>query len=230
MLGEKWQWQLLVMIMCIYLPVAVYCSSFIDHKQALIKQLYHCGAIRVENTHIKNGQLSPIYFDMRAIISYPVLLHYLAETMQSMIAELNFDVVCGVPYGAIPLATAIALRGNYPMIMQRKQVKSYGTQKSIEGVFNLDALCLIVEDVITTGSSILETINVLEEGGLKVQDVIVIIDREQGGVTRVQKQGYTVHAVWTVSEIICVLRDAELITHEHYAVIKQFCTEQAANN
>ena len=200
-------------------------TLLMQQKRELIEQLYQCGAIKLETTRTKNGQLSPIYFDVRSVISYPATFRLLVQMVQTIISDLNVDVICAVPYGAVPLATASALYGNYPMIMQRKQAKTYGTQRIIEGMFHPGASCLVIEDVITTGSSILETIGILEHEDLTIHDVIVVIDREQGGVAHVQRQGYTVHAVCTLSEVITTLLDAGLITCEQYDTVKYFCAK-----
>src|SRR5207245_10513587 len=100
-----------------------------------------------------------------------------------------FDVLCGVPYTALPIATCLSLTQEIPMVMQRKEVKDYGTKKRVEGVFQKGQTCLIIEDVITSGSSIEETLKILQEEGLIVHDVAIVINREQGGKERLEKKG-----------------------------------------
>jgi len=198
-------------------------------KYELIKNLFHIGAIKIENMLLKSGEISPIYFDMRVIISYPDILKTVVEHLNNMVLPYDFDVVCGVPYAAVPLATGLAIRGDYPLIMQRKEAKLHGTKKLIEGVYKKNSTCAVIEDVMTSGSSILETIKILEEHELTVRDIFVIIDREQNGINNVQKHGYCVHPLFTTTEILQVLLAEHTITHQQFAIIKQFCANNQIN-
>lgn len=200
-----------------------YTSSTDEHVKESIKKLYECGAIVLENTRLKSGQMSPIYCDVRRVISQPHVLKNLAQNLCDQLQQCTFDVVCGVPYGAVPLATAVSLAGDCSMIMQRKEMKEYGTKKLIEGTFKQGDVCVVIEDVVTTGASVLETIHTLESQGLVVRDVLVVVDREQGGVINIHTEGYNVHVVYTLSQIALVLLDEGLITHQQYARIKQMC-------
>lgn len=91
------------------------------------------------------------------------------------------------------------------MIMARKEAKQHGLCNQIEGTYRVGMRVMVVEDVITTGSSILETVRILEEVGLQVTDVVVILDRQQQGVDHVQQCGYKVHALFTLDTIISTL-------------------------
>ncbi len=198
-------------------------------KVDLIKTLFGIEAIKIKDIQIKSGAISPIYFDMRLIISYPEVLKHIAIELKKLLSKYKFDIVCGVPYAAVPLATSVSLLGKYSMIMHRKEVKSYGTKKTIEGNYSQDNICAVIEDVITTGSSILETVKVLENNGLIINDIFVLIDREQNGVENVQKHGYKVHPLFTITEILQVLLAEKLITHNQFATIKQFCLDNKIN-
>jgi uridine monophosphate synthetase len=181
----------------------------------LITSLYRIDAIKFGEFTLKSGQSSKIYLDLRQIISYPDILHSVAEVLWKKIQSCHFNLICGVPYTALPIATCISLQYNVPMVMRRKEKKSYGTKQQIEGKFHSGQNCLIIEDIITTGSSILETADDLQGAGLKITDVAVLINREQGGEENVQKQGYKLHAVFTLQEIMnelltsSILREAE---------------------
>jgi orotate phosphoribosyltransferase len=196
-----------------------------EQKKSLIIALNDIGAVRLQNTKFRSGIISPLYIDLRTVISYPALLKSLAQSTQKLISSCTFDKLCAVPYAALPVTVATGLLGDYSMIMQRKEAKDHGTQKMIEGVFKKGEVCVVIEDVISTGGSILETIKILEREGLIVFDAIALVNWELGGMENVQKRGYTVHALYTISEIISVLLDEGIITHQQFAAIKQLCAE-----
>jgi len=176
-------------------------------KLEFIHQLYQIQAIRFGNFKLKSGQHSPIYLDLRQIISYPKLLTATADLLWSSLGdyEINLQHVCGVPYTALPIATCLSIKHNLPMLIRRKEIKNYGTKKIIEGVFEPFENCLIIEDVITTGSSVLETASELANVGLNVTDALVLIDREQGGKDILEKSGIKVHAAFNLTEILKIL-------------------------
>jgi len=189
----------------------------------LIIDLFKIGAIKMQAIQCKNGSVSPIYFDMRTIISYPEIFNQIAQAMHTLLTKTSFDLVCGVPYGAIPLASLTANLGKYSLIMPRKEIKAHGTKSLIEGAYQPQQVCAVIEDVVTSGSSILETIDGLTANGLIVKDVFVLIDREQNGVKNIQKRGYHVHTLFTITNILQNLLVAGLIDASQFATVQQFC-------
>lgn len=213
------------LLILLFFIVSLQAASLDSLKTDLVKQFYTIGAIKIENTTLKNSTVSPIYFDLRMIISYPEVLQLLARAMQQKIAQESFDCICAVPYAAVPLTAAIAFSGNHSMIMQRKEAKNYGTKKLIEGFFKQNDNVIIIEDVMTTGSSILQTAEILENAGLIIKAIYVVIDREHRGSNNVKEKGYTLHSLFTMSEIIQILLNEGYITNQHYHHIKQTCIE-----
>lgn len=179
-------------------------------EASLILELYQIGALQFGEFTLKSGKKSNIYMDLRRIVSYPFILKSIAQAMWRKISSAEFDLICGVPYTALPIATCISLEHHIPMVMRRKEQKEYGTKQLIEGQFHQGQRCLIIEDVITTGSSILETGNDLEKVGLVINDVIALIDREETPLSALHER-YNVHTVLKLSHILRVLIDSSLL-------------------
>jgi len=181
------------------------------HIDTIILQLFEMGAIRFGQFTLKSGISSPIYIDLRLSICNPKLLISIAEALYSRVANISFDLLCGVPYTALPFATAISIQHLIPLILRRKEKKEYGTGKLIEGIFSAGQRCLIIEDVITSGSSILETAQSLIEVGLIVTDAVVLVNREQGGEKNLTERGIQLHSLCTISSIVALLKEKKKI-------------------
>eukprot|EP00281_Chroomonas_sp_CCMP1168_P024532 CAMPEP_0206230662 /NCGR_PEP_ID=MMETSP0047_2-20121206/10391_1 /ASSEMBLY_ACC=CAM_ASM_000192 /TAXON_ID=195065 /ORGANISM="Chroomonas mesostigmatica_cf, Strain CCMP1168" /LENGTH=474 /DNA_ID=CAMNT_0053654125 /DNA_START=12 /DNA_END=1436 /DNA_ORIENTATION=- len=176
--------------------------------EELVIGLFEVGAVKFGEFKLKSGIMSPVYFDLRVTVSYPKLLRQISEQLWAAAADAKFDVMCGVPYTALPFASAMSVDHDMPMVLRRKEAKDYGTKKMIEGVYEQGAKCLIVEDVVTSGMSVLETSASLKEEGLNVTHAVVLLDREQGGPERIADGGVTLKSVLTVSKFIEVLENA----------------------
>jgi uridine monophosphate synthetase len=184
--------------------------------------LFDIGAIKTGNFTLKSGLNSPIYIDLRLLISVPDILEMLAQKIGFRTAQLDFDLVCGVPYTAIPIATAFSLSKKVPMILKRKEAKSHGTKKMVEGIYEPGQKVLLIEDIVTSGMSLLETIESLEEAGLVVEDTICLVDREQGGKEQLKKRGYQLHSLYNLTEILTYLIEGGRIDEEKALEIKNF--------
>jgi len=169
---------------------------------SLADSLLQAGCIKFGEFTLKSGLISPIYIDLRRVISYPALLRQIGETCLPLIAPLQFDRLAGLPYAAIPIATAISLAGNYPMIYPRKEAKTYGTRAEIEGEFLPGETALIIDDLATTGGSKFEAIEKLTSAGLQVRDVVVLIDRQSGAREALEQAGFHLHAALTMNEML----------------------------
>src|SRR3989339_2060677 len=177
----------------------------------LILKLYEINVVKFGEFKLKSGIMSPIYIDLRQIISYPEILKKVSNTLWDKIKNLKFDLICGVPYTAIPIATVISIEHNQTMIMRKKEVKDYGTKKAVEGVFTAGQTVVLFDDLVTSGLSVFETVEPLEHEGLKVTDIVVLLDREQGGKDNLASKGYNLHSIFTISELLTVLLENDKI-------------------
>ncbi len=169
---------------------------------SLADGLLAAGCIKFGEFTLKSGLKSPIYIDLRRIISHPKLLEEIGAAYLPILAALQFDRIAGLPYAAIPIATAVSLRGNYPMIYPRKEAKTYGTKAEIEGEFHAGETAVVIDDLATTGGSKFEAIEKLTAVGLKVRDIVVLVDRQSGAKESLEQAGYALRAVFTIAELL----------------------------
>ncbi|MCE1255225.1 MAG: orotidine-5'-phosphate decarboxylase [Anaerolineae bacterium] len=194
-------------------------------KKELVQALFSAGCIKFGQFTLASGKQSPIYVDLRRIISFPDVMRKAAAAYANSAAGLSFDRLAAVPYAALPATAALSLHLNVPMIYPRKEVKAYGTGQAIEGAFEAGLTAIMVEDVITTGGSILTAIKTLEDAGLKVKDVLVLVDRNQGGHQALANGGYSLHAALSIDEVVEILHESGGINHEMYQNVKSYLEE-----
>lgn len=191
----------------------------------LIYDLFNIGAVKFGEFRLKSGILSPIYFDFRLIVSYPLLLQKVGDAMWEKAKDLPFDLLCGVPYTALPIATYLSIAHQIPQVIRRKEAKQYGTGLLIEGAFEKGNRCLVIEDLITSGASILETIDPLEAAGLEATHAIVFLDREQGGRDRLKGLGKEVISVIGIHEMLEILIHKQVISQETKELVVEFISK-----
>jgi len=177
-------------------------SELNPHLIELADELLSAGCIKFGEFTLKSGLKSPIYIDLRQIITHPRLLEQVGAAYLPLLKELKFDRIAGLPYAAIPITTAISLAGNYPMIYPRKEVKTYGTKAEIEGEYHAGETVVVIDDLATTGGSKFEAIEKLTGAGLVVKDVVVLVDRQSGAKESLAQAGYSMHAVLTISQLL----------------------------
>ncbi len=177
-------------------------TSLDSEGTALADALLESGCIKFGSFVLKSGLQSPFYIDLRQVISFPRLLEQVGSAYVRLLKDLRFDRLAALPYAAIPIATAIALQGNYPMIYPRKEAKEYGTRAEIEGLFKPGETVVLIDDLATTGGSKFEAIDKLNAAGLQVRDVVVLIDRESGAREALDSAGCRLHAVMTITQLL----------------------------
>jgi len=195
-------------------------------NQRLILALHDIGCVQFGRFTLRSGKLSPIYIDLRLLASHPRVLREAARAYAQILRGLCFDRIAAIPYAALPIGTAVALELNRPLIYPRREVKAYGTRRAIEGRFEAGERAVMLDDLVTTGASKLEAIAQLEGAGLKVEDVVVLIDREQGGRERLGERGYRLHAVFGMGEMLDVLVEHGRISPQRRDEVAAFLAEE----
>jgi orotate phosphoribosyltransferase len=178
-----------------------------DKKKELALDLHEIGALKFGEFTFKSGITSPMYLDLRLFISYPKLLKKVAKLYAGQLGDLEYDRLAGVAYAALPIAGAISLELEQPWIFMRKEglKKEYGLQKSLEGEFNKGEKIVMIEDLVTRATSLLEAIAAIEQHGLVVKDAVVLLDYRKGGAEALQTKGYNLHAFMTTRELIDIM-------------------------
>jgi len=187
-----------------YVPASILDGGGVQSKDAaaLADALLDAGCVRFGQFTLKSGLQSPIYLDLRQLISTPALLARVADAYVVVLRELKFDRLAALPYAALPIGAAVSLAGGWPMIYPRKEAKDYGTGAAIEGAYAAGEQAVVIDDLATTGGSKFEAIDKLKAAGLNVRDVIVLIDRQSGAREALAEAGYALHAVLTLSQML----------------------------
>lgn len=197
-----------------------------EKKEKLMIELYQIGVLQFGKFILKSGLESPFYIDLRILISYPSVLKKVALIYDEILQRLKFDRMVAVPYTAIPIVTAISIINKKPFLYTRKEQKTYGIKRPVEGQFNKKEEVVLIDDMITTGGSKLETIAVLEKLGLRVKKVVVLFDREQGGEEELKKAGYHLYSAFTISQWFNVLfkkkKISQKIYHDVFSYLKTY--------
>jgi uridine monophosphate synthetase len=190
--------------------------------------LFDAGCVRFGDFTLASGKHSPIYVDLRLLASYPRVLSEVARAYARLLRDISYQRIAAIPYAALPIGTAVALELGVPLVYPRKEIKRYGTGRAIEGEFIRGERVVVLDDLITTGGSKIKAIAPLEEAGLQVQDIVVLIDREQGGREELATHGYRLHAVFTLREMLDTLRIAGRITDQQYHTVMDFLASEGS--
>ncbi len=174
-------------------------------KESLVTSLHDLGAIQFGEFTLKSGEKSPVYVDLRLLITRPSTLRRVANVLQSFASRLTFDRLAAIPMAGLPIGVALSLTMDRPLIYPRPQIKTHGTGREIEGECKPGETVLLVDDVISGGHSKAEMIAVLEAAKLKLTDMIVVIDREMGGAQELASRGYKLHSALKLTEILDML-------------------------
>jgi len=193
----------------------------------LYNSIFDAGCIKFGEFRLKSGIMSPVYCDFRGLVSKPELLKEIGQALGERAKQIGCgskpgDRLAGIPYAGLPLGVAASLASGIPMIYPRKEAKDYGTKKLIEGEFAEGNRVLVIDDIITDGASKIEAIEPLKDAGLVVEDVLIILDREQGGDRILAKAGYRLHSLGKLGEVLDALVAAGKVEPDMRARVAEF--------
>ncbi len=171
-------------------------------KKEIIHEIYRNGILQLGDFTLKSGKKSPFYIDLRKMISYPELMEKIVRLLEEQLRHDDFDRIAGVPYTGIPPAGLLSVRIQKPLLIPRKEVKTYGSGGDMIGTFQKSDRVVLIDDLITSGESIMETVEKLENHGLEIEKICVLIDRSGGKYHPGLKENYKVSAVLQMEEIL----------------------------
>lgn len=195
-----------------------------DQKVELALDLHEIGALKFGEFTFKSGIVSPMYLDLRLFVSYPKVLKKITKLYAQQLQNLTYDRLAGVAYAALPIAGAISLELEQPWIFMRKEglQKGYGLKKSLEGEYNKGETVVMIEDLVTRATSLLEAIPAVESYGLVVKDAVVLLDYGKGGGESLKAKGYNLHAFMTVRELTDIMKAKGKIDADKHAQCLKF--------
>lgn len=184
--------------------------------ESFMERLFEVGCVKFGEFMLSSGLKTPVYFDLRILVSFPDLLKQAGRLLKQYLHEheLEYDLICGVPYGAFALATSLSMQNDKPMVYKRKEAKDYGCKKMVEGIFKPGDKCLLIEDVVVYGTSIIETAQCLRDYELNVVHSIALLDREQGGPANMNDHGIKFHSLIKATDLLQFLYKKGKISKE----------------
>ena len=170
------------------------------NKKKLIQMLKDCEAIQFGKFVLTSGAVSDYYIDIKKASTNPDILKKIVKAMAEYVK--GYDVIAGMELGAIPLVVALSLETNIPYVIIRKEKRQHGTSKQIEGRAVKNKKVLVVEDVTTSGGSVVKSIQIIRENQGKVDEVLVVVDRESGAEEKLRNLEVNFIPLLSVSDIL----------------------------
>jgi orotate phosphoribosyltransferase len=197
----------------------------LDKQAKMANILYKIDAVKFGVYQLSSGKQSPYYIDLRVIPSFPdafrEIIEFYSQQITDEIGIKNFDRIAGVPIAGIPFASQIAYNLHKPFLYVRKDIKQHGRERRVEGILISGNKVLLVDDLLTTGLTLKNAVDAVRAEGGVVTDLIVFLDREEGGKQLLENNGVKVHALLKVSEVAKALFEVGAIDKESLKTIQK---------
>lgn len=191
----------------------------------LARALFEVGAVRFGRFTLSSGKASSYYLDLRMIPSFPEVYGAVVGAYGSMVDRLgakNYDVVAGVATAGVTISSPLAFLLKKPMVYVRREEKGHGLGRQVEGALQPGWRAVVVDDLVTTGGSLISAAEGLRRSGCVVHDAVVLVDRLEGGGKNLGAVGITLHSYVSVKELVDVLFEAKKMTKkDRDAVMRQ---------
>jgi orotate phosphoribosyltransferase len=205
-----------------------------EEKLFLMKQV---GILLIKNNAVKfgdyiltSGKKSPYYIDLRQTISSPITMDWIANSLTRIVVNeigiTRIDKILGVPTAGVPFATVVSQKLGIPLIYYRQARKEHGVRKKVEGILDRNDRILIVDDLITTGESVIEAAEVVRDQGGVVNEMVVLLDREQGGEENLRKSRIEPHLLFKISDAMNWLHSVSLISDDIYRTLTSYLEDE----
>jgi orotate phosphoribosyltransferase len=173
-----------------------------NNKKEIIKLLKENQVVKYGKFTLSSGKESTYYVDMKNAITNPEILSKVAEIISKRIDKRRIDRIAGPALGAIPIVTAVSIESSIPMLMIRKSKKDYGTSELIEGNLQTGDRVIVLEDVTTTGNSLIKAVKAVLAGGGIVDKAYVIVDRNEGAINNLKREGVDLEPIVSVNDFM----------------------------
>jgi len=198
-------------------------ASFEKEKAELSRILHKIGAIKFGAFKLSSGRTSPYYIDLRIVPSFPEAFQRVCNSyvklLEKDLGAENVDRIAGIPTAGIPFASVVAYHMKKPFIYIRPKMKLHGRERRIEGVLMPGNRVLLIDDLVTTGLSLRKAAKAIRAEGGVVADVLVMLDREEGGKARLMKDGMKLHYLLTAREAATKLYELGAIEEDQLKTI-----------
>ena len=201
-----------------------------EEKKFLMKHvsldLIRNDALKIGDYILHSGKKSPYYVDLRQTISNHIAMDWIANSLARIvineIGKDKVDKIMGVPTAGVPFATIVSQKLAKPMLYYRRERKEHGVRKKIEGNMERNDRILMIDDLITTGLSVIEAAEAAREQGGIVCELVVLLDREQGGQEHIRAHNIEPHVLFSISEAFAWLNEVNLLSEKDHRMIMQY--------
>ncbi len=196
-----------------------------ESKREIALGIYEAGLLNFGEFTYKSGIQAPMYMNLRNLGSHPKFLKKVAKVFAELMDDLEYDLVAGIPYGAVSVMMAVSLELEKPVIFPRKESKEYGMAKDIIGDFEAGQRVVVVDDLVTTGDSKIECMVPFNAAELVVEDHVVLLDYQRGASDLLREHGMRLHAAMSVEEAVKIIAGEGLIEDEMFDKAMAFLAE-----